>query len=260
MTSFKPSVKGRMRYRFKKVAKIFESQLRSIARAYIERETEREWASSQRRSSVTLNERTIEYGFALRHLAEICPRTVLDVGTGKSSWPHLLAMSGYKITAIDNVKNYHSVSEYWNRHWHVINDDIISPKTSDTFDVITCISVLEHIPEHEQAISSMFGLLNNNGHLILTVPFHKDVYHSNIYKHPQAGYGTDFSFICQIFSDVELCKWLEANKGIVLHEELYEVFTGELWTFGKRLVPPRKVSRNMNHHLGCFVIKKLSAD
>lgn len=40
----------------------------------------------------------------------------------------------------------------------------------DTFDLITCISVLEHIPEDSAAVSKMWSLLKPGGKLILTVP------------------------------------------------------------------------------------------
>ena len=50
------------------------------------------------------NERSIEYRFALQALGENRPRTVLDVGTGTTAWPHLLRNCGYVVTGIDNVR------------------------------------------------------------------------------------------------------------------------------------------------------------
>jgi hypothetical protein len=52
------------------------------------------------------NERPIEYRFALQALGDEHPKTVLDVGTGTTAWPHLLRSCGYVITAIDNVRDY----------------------------------------------------------------------------------------------------------------------------------------------------------
>lgn len=42
--------------------------------------------------------------------------------------------------------------------------------TSDSFDLITCISVLEHIPKDKAVIETMWSLLRNGGKLILTFP------------------------------------------------------------------------------------------
>jgi SAM-dependent methyltransferase len=40
----------------------------------------------------------------------------------------------------------------------------------DSFDLITCISVLEHIPQDRQAVETMWYLLQPNGRLIITLP------------------------------------------------------------------------------------------
>lgn len=69
------------------------------------------------------NERPIEYRFALERLAAERPKTVLDVGSGTTAWPHLLRDCGFVTTAIDNVR------DYWrdgmvNRHWTVLDVDI----------------------------------------------------------------------------------------------------------------------------------------
>lgn len=42
--------------------------------------------------------------------------------------------------------------------------------TAETFDLITCISVLEHIPADEEAVKVMWSLLRPGGRLILTMP------------------------------------------------------------------------------------------
>jgi SAM-dependent methyltransferase len=41
---------------------------------------------------------------------------------------------------------------------------------AETFDLITCISVLEHIPSDREAVEKMWSLLRSGGRLILTLP------------------------------------------------------------------------------------------
>jgi SAM-dependent methyltransferase len=41
---------------------------------------------------------------------------------------------------------------------------------AETFDLITCISVLEHIPADREALDKMWSLLRPGGRLILTLP------------------------------------------------------------------------------------------
>lgn len=45
-----------------------------------------------------------------------------------------------------------------------------APYAPESFDLIMCISVLEHIPEDEAAVRTMWSLLRPGGRLLLTVP------------------------------------------------------------------------------------------
>jgi SAM-dependent methyltransferase len=45
-----------------------------------------------------------------------------------------------------------------------------APFEPETFDVVTCVSVLEHIPEDSDALRSMWATLKSGGTLVLTVP------------------------------------------------------------------------------------------
>jgi SAM-dependent methyltransferase len=204
----------------------------------------------------SINERPLEYGYAFRHLANISPELVLDVGSGKTAFPHILANCGFRVTAIDMM------GKYWgrgmsNRHYHILRDDITKPALKAEFDFITCISVLEHIGEHRAALKGLAGLLKTGGHIVLTFPYNERQYVDNVYVLPDAGYGQNATFICQVFSRNEVETWLKENGLVVVDEEYYEVFTGDLWTFGERIYPPRKAAREQKHHLACLLLKRL---
>lgn len=202
-----------------------------------------------------INERPIEYGFVFKVLSRVCPKEVLDIGTGLSSLPHMMMSCGYITTAIDNVYDYWS-GKLFNRHFYIINDDIRSPKIRKKFDLITCISAIEHINDHNKVMESIFALLNPNGHIILTTPYNEKKYIQNVYKLPEAGYGKDWPWICQIFSRKELLNWLAKNNGKIIEQEYWQVFTGDLWSFGDRLYPPKLVEKNQKHQLTCLWIQK----
>src|SRR5690349_16021730 len=68
------------------------------------------------------NERPIEYSFVFGSIARLQPRSVLDVGTGKTALPHLIASCGCVVTAVDNIRDYWPQGMF-NRHWHIVNDD-----------------------------------------------------------------------------------------------------------------------------------------
>ncbi len=204
-----------------------------------------------------LNERVVEYPFALSALAEADGREVLDVGTGVSAWPHLMANCGFIVEAVDNYGSYRR-GPLINRHFHVGRQDITRPTLDKRYDAVTCISVLEHIPEHRAAVRGMLGLLRPGGRLILTVPYNERTYHPDAYRHPAAGYGQDVPYIAQVYSREQLDQWLADSGASLVRQELYRVFTGELWTQGERLHPPEPSSADAPHHLACMVLEARS--
>lgn len=211
-----------------------------------------EWKRSSRKR---MNERSVEFSFAFKWLLKICPVEVLDVGAGTTSWPHLMANCGFQVTAIDKIKGYWK-GGFFNRHYYIINDDITGPKITKQFDLITCISVIEHIPNHKDAFCGMIGLLKPGGHLVLTFPYNEKQYIENVYKLPDVSYGRDYPFICQVLSRKQIDDWLGDNDAKIIDQEYYKTFSGDLWAFGERIQPPEKVDKEQKCHLTCLVIQK----
>jgi SAM-dependent methyltransferase len=143
-----------------------------------------------------------------------------------------------------------------NRHFPVVNGDITAPALDLKFDMITCVSVLEHIPNHRAAIRGMFSLLRPGGHVVLTFPYNEQRYVPDAYKLPEASYGADYRFVAQIYSRRELDTWLADTGGKILLQEYFEVFTGDLWTVGARLDPVRRSEQDRKHHLTCLLLRK----
>jgi SAM-dependent methyltransferase len=202
------------------------------------------------------NERSIEYRFALQALGQHRPRTVLDVGTGRTAWPHLLRHCGYVVTAIDKVRDYWPKGMV-NRHWHVLDVDIVNPdgRIPGKYEAITCISVLEHIEDHALAIRNMVALLETGGLLILTTPFSQDNPHPNVYTRRDALYGKDLPYICRSSSATELHQWLNCDLKLE-RRELWRLFTGPVWATGERCAWEQAETEREPHQLGCFLFRK----
>jgi len=204
------------------------------------------------------NERPIEYGFALRELAASRPESVLDVGTGTTSWPHLLKNCGFMVTAIDNVRDYWPEGMV-NRHWTVRDVDIIAPhELRERFEAVTCISTLEHIEDYTTAVRNMLALLEVGGQLILTCPYNHHEFSPNVYERPDALYGKEPSFagvICRSYSGKQMEEWLELGATLE-KRELWRLFSGPVWATGSRIPWEQADSENAPHQLGCFVLKK----
>jgi 2-polyprenyl-3-methyl-5-hydroxy-6-metoxy-1,4-benzoquinol methylase len=209
----------------------------------------------RRQKFLRFNERPVEFGFVFRKVAEIYPLHILDVGTGTTALPHLMRNCGCLVTAVDNVRDYWSFGMS-NRHYHIIDDDITNTRLKGPFDMVTCISVLEHIEKHDDAIRNMFSLLKPKGHLILTCPYTEKSYVRNVYELPGSSYGQGAPYVTQSYSRNELNRWVEANKASIVEQEFWQYWDGEYWTIGKQIIPPKKVSAADEHQLTCVLFQK----
>ena len=211
-----------------------------------------EWSKRRQRR---VNERPIEYPFALSCLSAVCPTSVLDVGTGTTAWPQLLANCGYNVTAIDEGDSYWGRG-LLNRHHYVLHDDITNPSLDGEFDAITCLSVIEHIPDHNAAVRGLRSLLPEGGHAILSFPYNETRFVDNVYALPGVSYGADAPYICRVYSRAEVDGWL-AHGFEIERQEYYRIFTGDLWAFGERLQPPTKATADEPHHLTCIMLRAI---
>jgi 2-polyprenyl-3-methyl-5-hydroxy-6-metoxy-1,4-benzoquinol methylase len=202
-----------------------------------------------------VNERPVEYAFLFRQIAALQPRAVLDVGTGATALPSLLRSCGLLVTATDNVRDFWPAGMV-NRHWHVLDDDITRPRLQGPFDLIACISVLEHIADHPTAVKSMLGLLRPGGHLVLTAPYSERSYCPNVYElEGSAAAGRAQPYRTQSFSRHELEIWLSGGAELV-DQELWQFYDSEHWTVGNRLPRPRKTGPEERHQIGCMLIRR----
>ncbi|MGZ0172117.1 MAG: class I SAM-dependent methyltransferase [Planctomycetales bacterium] len=202
-----------------------------------------------------LNERPVEFGFVFRKIGEIAPRTILDVGTGTTALPHLMRNCGCLVTATDNVRDYWP-SGMINRHFYIMDDDITATRLADKFDLVTCVSVLEHIQKPDDAVRNMLSLLKPNGHLILTCPYSEQSYVRNVYELPGSSYGQGKPYITQSYSRSELDRWTGENNATIVDQEHWQYWQGEHWTVGEQILPPKLVTSDDRHQHTCILLRK----
>ncbi len=131
---------------------------------------------------IPIFDRPYEYAFTVEKFCEhnVQNRDILDIGSAGSVLPAILAALGNKVICLD-VRNW-PVS-YPNLS--LIKGDITDLNLRyESFDVITCISTIEHIglgrygdmedPNGDiKAVAKLKRYLRHNGLMILTVPFGK---------------------------------------------------------------------------------------
>lgn len=208
------------------------------------------------RQQFSPNERPVEYRFLFEQLTELVPATVLDVGTGITAVPALIANCGIIVTAIDNVRDFWPRGMF-NRHFHILDHDITAPKLEQEYDLVTCISVLEHVRDQDAAVDAMFRLLKPGGHLLLTGPYTEHRPCPNVYEVADSdAFGRTVPFICQSYSRAALEKWLACNRGTIVKQEFWQFYAGEFWSCGERISPPRRVESHTRHQLTCLLLRK----
>jgi len=226
--------------------------IHKLANAYNKEVARREFMAQQ---FLGINERPVEYRFVFEQLTKAFPKSVLDVGTGKTALPQLMRTCGFMVTAMDNVKDYWP-SGMVNRHFHVLDDDILAPKVRGPFDFMTCVSTLEHIREHAVAVRMMFSLLRSGGRLVLTFPYNEGTYVENVYALPGSIGADKYPFVTQAFSRRQVEEWTAASGAHVVAQEYWRYFDGPYWTIGKRVVPPLQVEPGELHQISCLALQK----
>jgi len=233
------------------ISSLAKSVVHRVGREYCMAVCKSEFEAQQYKRT---NERPIELRFTFECITDTCPKTVLDVGTGTSPLPALIRYSGITTSAVDNIEDYWTTGMF-NRHFHVRNEDA-TRRLSGQFDLVTCISVLEHIQTSDLAVKNMLSVVAPGGHLVLTHPYNETFYCENAYKLSGAGYGQDAPYVFQIYSRRELDRWFPAPQFRIVRQEYWQVFSGDYWTSGNWLRPPVRVNREDRHHLTCLLVRK----
>jgi len=112
-------------------------------------------------------------------LSGVQPESLLDVGSGRGVFlfPFLKAFPGVPVTSLDllahRVELLNDVQRGGYPHLTALQQDITTwEMPDDTFDVVTLLEVLEHIPNVEEAIRAAVRLARRC--IILSVPSKPD--------------------------------------------------------------------------------------
>ena len=165
--------------------------------------------------------RGVEYDYIFRNLPPPCK--ILDAGTTTSLFPFKLNSLGYETHCLDIRKPNFRLPKEIKFH----QDNLLDIKLKEKFDVITCISVIEHIgigrygdPIGEdgdiKAVKGLLKLLKPNGVLILTTNTAKTT-----------GIVEDSTGHCEMRYAKDRLDKIK-SLGTVLNEE-YRYFDGKYW-------------------------------
>lgn len=101
-------------------------------------------------------------------------KQVIDIGCGGGILSEALAQSGANVTAIDmgeaalNVAKLHALEAELNIDYQLATAEAIADAKPEQFDVVTCLEMLEHVPDPDAIIAACARLVKPGGHLFFS--------------------------------------------------------------------------------------------
>ncbi len=97
-------------------------------------------------------------------------KTVLDVGCGGGILAESMAQRGARVTGIDlgdqplKVAQLHLLESGAQVDYRNVSAEDLAREPSQTFDVVTCMELLEHVPDPASTVNACAAMLNPGGH------------------------------------------------------------------------------------------------
>ncbi|MBV1951529.1 MAG: bifunctional 2-polyprenyl-6-hydroxyphenol methylase/3-demethylubiquinol 3-O-methyltransferase UbiG [Cycloclasticus sp.] len=101
-------------------------------------------------------------------------KKVLDVGCGGGIFSESMAAIGADVTAIDlgkeliDIADLHSLDSGVNVNYQCISVEGLAEQHNSTFDVVTCMEMLEHVPDPSSIIQACSKLVKPGGYVFFS--------------------------------------------------------------------------------------------
>lgn len=106
--------------------------------------------------------------------AKVAEKKLLDVGCGGGLLSEAMAQRGAVVTGIDmgeaplEVARLHAQSNGLEIDYRRITAEQLAEESAGQFDVVTCLEMLEHVPDPSQVINACFALVKPGGHVFFS--------------------------------------------------------------------------------------------
>ncbi|MCM2680837.1 bifunctional 2-polyprenyl-6-hydroxyphenol methylase/3-demethylubiquinol 3-O-methyltransferase UbiG [Echinimonas agarilytica] len=112
--------------------------------------------------------------FIQHNVGGLAGKQVADIGCGGGLLAESMAMAGANVTAIDmaeasiQVAKLHALESKLNIDYQQVTAEKLVANQAESFDVVTCMEMIEHVPDPASVIHACADLLKPGGWLILS--------------------------------------------------------------------------------------------
>ncbi len=124
----------------------------------------------------------LRLGYIRARVGFLAGKRILDVGCGGGILSESMAAEGADVTGIDmgeaplSVAKLHLLESQRSVNYRRITVEELATEQPESFDVVTCMEMIEHVPDPASVITACAKLVKPNGH----------VFFSTINRHPKA--------------------------------------------------------------------------
>ncbi len=116
----------------------------------------------------------LRLNYIARHCGGLAGKTVLDVGCGGGILTEAMAHGGAKVTGIDlsdkalGVARLHQIESGASVDYRLMSAEALAIEAPATFDVVTCMELLEHVPDPASTIDACAKLVRADGYVVFS--------------------------------------------------------------------------------------------
>jgi len=112
--------------------------------------------------------------FIIQHVENIFDKKIIDVGCGGGILSESLAKLGGKVTGIDmgaeplNIAKLHALESGVSLDYEKITAEEKALQSPENFDIVTCMEMLEHVPDPASIVAACADMVKPNGYLFFS--------------------------------------------------------------------------------------------
>jgi len=112
--------------------------------------------------------------YIVKQCGDLAGKAVLDIGCGGGILTEAMARDGANVTGIDlsekalGVARLHQIESGAKVDYRLMSAEAMAVEAPASFDVVTCMELLEHVPDPASIVSACAQLVRPGGHVVFS--------------------------------------------------------------------------------------------